>query len=42
MTNDKIIPAVSFETAQTGASTHSNEMGMRPMQERAFANAILT
>lgn len=37
MTTDKIIPAVSFETAQTGASTHSNEMGMRQMQERAYA-----
>ena len=36
MTTDKIIPAVSFETAQTGASTHSNEMGMRQMQERAY------
>ena len=37
MTTDKIIPAVSFQTAQTGASTHSNEMGMRQMQERAYA-----
>ena len=32
-----VIPAVSFTTAQTGASTHSNEMGMRQMQERAYA-----
>ena len=37
MTTDKIIPAVSFQTAQTGASTYSNEMGMRQMQERAYA-----
>ena len=36
MTTSKPIPAVSFQTAQTGASTKSNEMGMRPMQERAY------
>ncbi|MBX7497233.1 DEAD/DEAH box helicase [Qipengyuania sp. 6B39] len=37
MTSSKPIPAVSFQTARTGASTKSNEMGMRPMQERAYA-----
>ena len=37
MTTARPIPAVSFQTAQTGASTHSNEMGMRQMQERAYA-----
>lgn len=31
------VPSVSLTTAQTGASTHSNEMGMRQMQERAYA-----
>jgi hypothetical protein len=36
MTTAKPIPAVSFQTAQTGASTNANEMGMRPMQERAY------
>jgi hypothetical protein len=36
MTTAKPVPAVSFQTARTGASTKSNEMGMRPMQERAF------
>lgn len=37
MTTAKPIPAVSFTTARTGASAKANEMGMRPMQERAFA-----
>lgn len=37
MTTAKPIPAVSFTTARTGASTRANEMGMRPMQERAYA-----
>jgi len=37
MTTSKPIPAVSFKTARTGASTNANEMGMRPMQERAYA-----
>lgn len=37
MTNDKTIPAVSFTTAQTGVSAKSNELGMRPMQELAYA-----
>lgn len=30
------VPSVSVTYAQTGASTKSNEFGMRPMQERAF------
>ena len=37
MTTAKPIPAVSFQTARTGASTNANELGMRPMQERAYA-----
>lgn len=37
MTTAKPIPAVSFQTAHTGASAKANEMGMRPMQERAYA-----
>lgn len=37
MTTTKPIPAVTFETARTGASAKSNELGMRPMQERAYA-----
>ena len=36
MTTAKPIPAVSFQTARTGASTNANAMGMRPMQERAY------
>ena len=36
MTTAKPIPAVSFETARTGASSKNNELGMRPMQERAY------
>ncbi len=35
--NSKIVPAVSITTSQTGASTKANELGMRPMQERAYA-----
>jgi hypothetical protein len=30
------IPSVSLKTARTGASTKANELGMRPMQERAY------
>src|SRR4051812_7016967 len=30
------IPSVSIFTASTGRSTHVNELGMRPMQERAY------
>ena len=36
-TNERTIPSVSITTARTGASTRSNEFGMRPMQERVFA-----
>lgn len=36
MTSAKPIPAVSFQTARTGASKASNELGMRQMQERAY------
>jgi len=39
MTNDEqqlSTPSVSVSYAQTGHSTKSNELGMRPMQERAF------
>tara|TARA_R110002124_G_C8972546_1_gene515295 strand:- start:3210 stop:5282 length:2073 start_codon:yes stop_codon:yes gene_type:complete len=36
MTTSKIIPAVSFQTARTGASKTSNELGMRQLQERAY------
>jgi superfamily II DNA or RNA helicase len=37
MTTSKPIPAVSFQTARTGASSKPNELGMRQMQERAYA-----
>ncbi|RXR30285.1 DEAD/DEAH box helicase [Sphingobium fluviale] len=36
MADEKIIPAVSFKTAHTGASAKSDELGMRPMQARAY------
>ena len=36
MTERPSIPSVSVSYAQTGASTKSNELGMRPMQERAW------
>src|SRR5690625_3170843 len=32
----KNVPAVSVTYAQSGRSTRSNELGMRPMQERAY------
>ncbi len=35
-TNQRTIPSVSIATAQTGVSTKANELGMRPMQERAY------
>lgn len=35
--NHFTIPAVSIKTARTGASSKSNALGMRPMQERAYA-----
>ena len=31
------IPPISITSARTGASNKVNELGMRPMQERAFA-----
>lgn len=34
--NTKSVPSVSVIYAQTGSSTKSNELGMRPMQERAY------
>ena len=39
MTSDgtKAIPSVSIATARTGASSKINALGMRPMQERAYA-----
>ena len=36
MTTGKIIPSVSVTYARNGRSTRSNELGMRPMQERAW------
>lgn len=36
MTTSKPIPAISFQTARTGASAKPNELGMRTMQERAY------
>jgi len=37
MTTARPIPSVSLTTARPGASTKANEMGMRVMQERAYA-----
>jgi hypothetical protein len=37
-TNKRTLPSVSITTARTGASTKQNEMGMRVMQERAYAH----
>ena len=31
------VPSVPIMTARTGASTTTNELGMRTMQERAYA-----
>jgi len=36
MTEKKSVPTVTVTYAQNGSSTKSNEMGMRPMQERAY------
>src|SRR3954452_24946756 len=36
-TNKRTIPSVSLTTARTGASTKADSMGMRPMQQRAYA-----
>jgi len=35
-TTTKIVPSVSVSYASNGSSTKSNELGMRPMQERAY------
>ena len=37
MTTGKIIPSVSVTYARNGSSARSNELGMRPMQERTWA-----
>ncbi len=37
-TGKSIFPSVSLSTAQNGSSTRANVMGMRPMQERAYAH----
>ncbi len=37
MTTGKSIPSVSVTYAQNGRSARSNELGMRPMRERAWA-----
>jgi hypothetical protein len=36
-TNKRRIPSVSITTARTGVSSRANALGMRPMQERAYA-----
>ena len=36
-TNTRAVPSVSITTARTGASAKANELGMRAMQERAWA-----
>ncbi|NII10668.1 DEAD/DEAH box helicase [Oleiagrimonas sp. C23AA] len=36
-TNHYTVPSVSIATARTGASSKLNALGMRPMQERAYA-----
>jgi hypothetical protein len=36
-TNRNTVPSVSITTAHTGASSKVNTLGMRPMQERAYA-----
>ena len=36
MTDINSVPSVSVSYARTGTSTKSNELGMRPMQERAY------
>lgn len=36
-TNSYVIPSVSISTARTGVSSKANELGMRTMQERAYA-----
>lgn len=36
-TNSYTVPSVSIATARTGAASKANELGMRAMQERAYA-----
>ncbi|KUO58147.1 MAG: DEAD/DEAH box helicase [Alphaproteobacteria bacterium BRH_c36] len=36
MSREKSVPSVSVTYAQNGSSTKPNELGMRPMQERAY------
>jgi hypothetical protein len=36
-TNSFTVPSVSIKTAHTGATNKANELGMRTMQERAYA-----
>ena len=36
-TNQRTVPSVSITTARTGVSSKANSLGMRPMQERAYA-----
>ena len=36
-TNAYAVPSVSITTARTGASSKANALGMREMQERAYA-----
>jgi hypothetical protein len=36
----KPVPSVSVTYARNGASTKSNALGMRPMQERAYENVV--
>lgn len=36
-TNRFVVPSVSITTARTGATSKTNSLGMRPMQERAWA-----
>ena len=36
-TNAYTVPSVSITTARTGASSRANALGMRAMQERAYA-----
>jgi superfamily II DNA or RNA helicase len=36
-TNAYTVPSVSIATSRTGASSRANALGMRPMQERAYA-----
>ena len=36
-TNQFTVPSVSITTAGTGASSKANVLGMRAMQERAYA-----